>query len=264
MKRNTFIISLLISICVAGCVSPNGNTNKSELASCDLSFFGDSTAVFIANDLQNGYQISIIHNKQIDLIHFERGDSISQYCAIHRLPFDLRYYEEDSIGIFNVNVDIPVCQLDTLGGSKETPDMFFMDVNFDGEEEFVVKHDGYNRYYYACFDLVKGNRHNSCPGILESNSEPPYNNIVSGIVEQPSYTVFDRKKRGIYIHETMGCCSFYETWAQYFEGDQYGNEPEVKIVKKVDHEWWANGEEHVATYKLINDSLKLVEKKIVE
>ena len=104
----------------------------------------------------------------------------------------------------------------------------------------------------------------SCPGLLESNNEPPYNNIVSGIYEQPSYTVFDRKKKEIYIKETMGCCSYYETWAKHFEGDNYGNEAKVKITKEVHHDWWVDGKEHVEIYKLINDSLKMVEKKVVE
>ncbi len=171
---------------------------------CELSFFGDSAAVLIAKTLQNGYKVSIIHNKQLALIHFERGDSISQYCAIHKLPFDLVQYEEDSIGIFQVDLNFPILKLDTLGGSKHAPDMFFMDVNFDGEEEFIVAHEGYNRTYYACFDLVNGNRYGSCPGLLESNNVPPYNNIVSGIDVQPSYPEFDRQKQEIYISETIG------------------------------------------------------------
>ena len=264
MKKICILIGclLLISLMI-GCLSEKDNPIKMKHSHVETAFFGDSTAVFIAKELQNGYQISIIHNKQINLIHFVRGDSISQYCAIHRLPFDLRYYEEDSIGVFNIDIDIPVSQLDTLGGSEDTPDMFFMDVNFDGDEEFVVKHDGYNRYYYACFDLVNGNRNGSCPGLLESNNKQPYNNIVSGIYEQPSYTVFDRKKKEIYIYETMGCCSHYETWAKYFEGDNYGNQPEVKVVKEVHYDLWADGTEHVETYKLVNDSLKLVDSKVL-
>lgn len=198
-------------------------------------------------------------------MHFERGDSINEYCAIHQLPFDLRPYEEDSVGIFHVDIHFPVIQLDTIGGSKEAPEMFFMDVNFDNEEEFVVAHEGYNRTYYACFDLVKDNRNGSCPGLLESNNEPPFNNIVSGLgVLQPAYTVFDRKKKDIYIYETMGCCSYYETWAKYFEGDNFGTEAKIKVVKQEEHEWWADGKEHIATYKLVNDSLKLAEQKIVE
>lgn len=262
--RTSILLCAGVFVCMTACVHNQKAPMKNDISICEASFFGDSTAVFMANTLQNGYKISIIHNKQLDLIHFERGDSISQYCAIHKLPFDLRYYEEDSIGVFQTELNIPVLRLDTLGGTKYAPDMFFMDVNFDGEEDFIVAHEGYNRTYYACFDLVNGNRYGSCPGLLESNNEPPYNNIVSGIYEQPSYTVFDRKKNEIYIKETMGCCSYYETWAKYFEGDNYGNEAKVKITKEVHHDWWADGTEHVEIYKLINDSLKLVENKVVE
>ena len=262
MKGRLFVIlSLLTSLILSDSSCEKGNTGKTknmELSKCEKAFFGDSIAVFMLNKPQNGYRISFIHSKQLDLMHFERGDSISQYCAIHKLPYELRYYEEDSVGVFYVDIDFPILKLDTIGGTKDTPDMFFMDMNFDDEEEFVVKHDGYNRFYYACFDLVKGNWESSCPGILESTNTPPYNNIVSGIVEQPSYTVFDHKKKTIYVYETMGCCSYYETWAKYYEGDMYGTEAKVKVYKEVHHEWWGDGTEHVETYKLINDTLTLV------
>lgn len=263
MSTKLMLTSLLVlTIGVIGCM-PEKKVSPYAISNCDTSFFGDSTVVLIANKPQNGYHISIIHNKHVNLVHFERGDSISQYCAIHELPIECRIYE-DSIGVFNVGISIPVVIVDTIGGSKYIPDMCFMDVNFDGEEEFIVAHQGYNRTYYACFDLVKGNRNGSCPGLLESTNESPYNNIVSGIDSQPSYTVFNRKKKEIYIYETMGCCSYYETWAKYFEGDNYGNESTIKVVKQEEHEWWADGKEHIATYKLINDSLKLVETKVIE
>lgn len=267
MKRIMRInIILLVGVlaCMTACVQEQKVPLQGNLSSCEISFFGDSTAVFKANTLQNGYKISIIHNKQLNVIHFERGDSISRYCAIHTLPFDLRHYDEDSIGVFQVELDIPILRLDTLGGSKDAPDMFFMDVNFDGEEDFIVAHEGYNRTYYACFDLVNGNSSGSCPGLLESNNEPPYNNIVSGINVQPSYTVFNRQKKEIYIYETMGCCSYYETWAKHFERDDFGNEAKIKIIKEIHHDLWADGTEHIEIYKLINDTLKLVENKVVE
>ena len=266
MKRIAHLLIFVLSAIVfTMCKSDKDRVEINTLSPCDLSFFGDSTAVFVVKDLQNGYRISLIHNKQLDLVHFERGDSISRYCAIHELPFDLRHYEEDSIGVFYVDIDFPILQLDTLGGSEDAPEMFFMDVNFDCEEEFVVMHEGYNRYYYACFDLVKGNSNGACPGLLEVYNEPPFNNIVSGLgTVQSAYTVFDRKKKEVYIYETMGCCSYYKTWAKYFEGDNYGNEAKIKVVKQEEHEWWADGKEHIATYKLVNDSLKLVEKRIVE
>ena len=93
MSTKLMFTSLLaLAIGVIGCM-PKKYVSPHAISDCDASFFGDSTAVFMANTLQNGYKISIIHNKQLDLIHFERGDSISQYCAIHKLPFDLRRFE---------------------------------------------------------------------------------------------------------------------------------------------------------------------------
>ena len=262
MNKTVLIISCIIaSIVIAGCVNEKGIARR-ELSSCERSFFGDTAAVFFANELQNGYRVSIIHNEQLDLIHFERGDSISRYCAIHKLPDDLRRYEEDSVGVFHVDLNFPVLKLDTIGGRQEIPDMFFMDVNFDGEEDFIVRHEGYNRFYYACFDLVKGNYKSSCPGLLESISDKPYNNIVSGIAEQPAYTVFDYKKKEIYVYETMGCCSCYETWAKYFDGDEFGYEAGVKVYREIHHDWYADGTEHDEIYKLVNDTLKLVEKRV--
>ncbi len=250
MRKIYVYIIIAILLTLIGC-------KKGVKDNVEMSFFGDSSAVFIAKELQNGYRISIIHNKQIVLMHFQRGDSISQYLAIHKLPFDLRRYETDSIGVFHVDIEIPVIKLDTIKDKYSTPEMFFMDMNFDGEEEFVVDHDGYNRTYYACFDLVNGNRYGSCPGLLECNNEPPYNNIVSGIKEQPSYTVFDHKKKEIYIYETMGCCSHYETWAKYFEGDDYGKKAEVKVVRTEQVEYYGSSM-HSEIYELKNDSLKLV------
>lgn len=260
MRKRIFVIcGLVISLIFGGCSYDKGRAIKIRHSKNEQTLFADSLAVLVFNKPQNGYHISIIHNKQLNLLHFERGDSISQYCAIHKLPFDLMRYEEDSIGVFYVDMEFPVLKIDTIGGSICTPDMFFMDMNFDGEEEFVIQHEGYNRYYYACFDLVKGNNYGSCPGLLESNNEEPYNNIVSGMIkQQPSYTVFDHKKKTIYIYETMGCCSFYETWAKYYEGNEYGTKAKVKVYKKVSHEFGVDGIEHIETYKLINDSLKLV------
>lgn len=56
------------------------------------AFWGDSSAVFVAKELQNGYHFSIISNKELCLFHFERGDSISRYFAIHELPFECRHF----------------------------------------------------------------------------------------------------------------------------------------------------------------------------
>lgn len=264
MKKALILLTTILAFSLfVGCCQSNDNNKIGELSEMEKTFFGDSTVVLIAQKPQNGYKVSIIYNGNLCLCHFERGDSISQYCAIHKLPYELRYYEEDSVGVFSVDIDFPILKLDTIGGTKDTPDMFFMDMNFDDEEEFVVKHDGYNRFYYACFDLVKGNWESSCPGILESTNTPPYNNIVSGIAEQPAYTVFDYEKKEIFIYETIGCCTYNKVWAKYFEGDIYGTAPSVKVVKQVEYESDATGQ-RIKTYLLENDTLKLVETQFID
>lgn len=256
---------LLLILCVLIVTSCNmgGNVGRSEVAREIKSFFGDSVLVLKSSNKPNGYQISIIRSKDLCLCHFERGDSINQYFAIHKLPMNLSKYENDSIGVYSVKMDFPVLKIDTLGGSKETPDMFFMDVNFDGEEEFVVEHEGYNRVYYACFDLVNGNYKTASPGLLESIQDEPYNNIVSFGNREPSYTVFDYKKKEIYIYESMGCCSYQETWAKCFPGnsDEFRKSC-VKVIKRIDHDSYADGTTHIDTYMLKNDTLKLVKKEV--
>ncbi len=220
-------------------------------------FWGDSSAVFVAKELQNGYRISIISNKELCLFHFERGDSISRYFAIHELPFECRDFE-DSVGFFAIDIKFPVCKLDTLDGN--CPPMFFMDVNFDGEKEFVVSHQGYNREYYASFDLVKGNNNGSCPGLLEANNEPPYDNLVGGGYSH-NHTVFDYKNKVIYIYESLGCSEYQETWAKYQNGDEYGFGSGVKVEKKVHYQFSGvdeDSKEIVTTYKMVNDTLKIV------
>lgn len=258
----SLILLLLLCVLVISC--NNGNHIENSEASEEIrSFFGDSTLVLKSSNTPDDYQISIIRSKDICLCHFERGDSINQYLAIHKLPVNLSKYEKDSIGVYSVKMDFPVLKIDTLGGSKETPDMFFMDVNFDGEEEFVVEYEGYNRVYYACFDLINGNNKSASPGLLEPIQDEPYNNIVSFGSLEPSYTVFDYEKKEIYIYESMGCCSHQETWAKYFLGnpDEF-KEPRIKVIKRIDYDFYADGTTHLDTYMLKNDTLKLVKKEV--
>lgn len=256
MKGNKIIVVLALMTIFIGC------QQKIERTKTEISFWGDSTAVFIAKEQQNGYDISIIFNKELCLIHFERGDSISRYCALHRLPDDLECYS-DSVGVFSVDLKFPVLEVDTLKWADDIPDFFFMDVNFDGEEDFVVEHHGYNRAYYACFDLVNGNYKGSCPGLLECLFEEPYNNIVASQYAGGKYTVFDRENKEIFIHERLGINCWMETWAKYMEDDFRGTA--VKVVKKEESELVRVGEDfhnHVITYMLVDDTLKKVRDEI--
>lgn len=264
MKLLNIIGAMIVCmLMIAGCnqrENSHGNGKLPNISMSEKSFFGDSTLVIKSSNMPNGYRVSIISNKNLILYHFERGDSISQYLTLHIFPYEAWRYE-DSVGVYSLEIDIPVHKLDTI--TANCPDLFFMDMNFDGEEELVVKHQGYNRVYYACFNLVKGNRKSSCPWLLECDNEPPYHNIVGGDDRTPCYTCFDYKKKGIYIYETMGCCAHQETWAKYFEGDDFGNEAKVKVVKEKYYDLWADGTEHIKTYKMVDDSLKLVDNKIL-
>ena len=120
-------------------------------------------------------------------------------------------------------------------------------------------YSGYNREYYACFDLVKGNQNGSCPGLLESNNEPPYNNLVGGGYGH-NYTAFDYKNKEIHIYESLGCCAHQETWAKYQNGDEFGFGEGVKVEKSVHYEFsrGEDGKEIITTYKMIDDTLKVV------
>ena len=259
MTKNMIVVMIVaLTTALAGCKS---EYSKEKLSASEKSFWGDSVVVLIAKEPQNGYDISIINNKELCLIHFERGDTISRYCALHKLPDGLEDYE-DSIGTFKVELNLPVLEIDTLINPIYNIGMFFMDINFDGEEDFIVEHHGYNRMYYACFDLVNGNYNGSCPGLLESLNEEPYHNIVSSSYNT-CYTVFDRKKKEIYTHETFGANTIYETWSKCFESSNGGSA--IKLVKTEKRELFGDCEElgidayeHIITFILENDTLKKV------
>ena len=160
MRTSFFTIFSLVYLSVLGC--QHGTSNDSNGIPEELkAFWGDSTAVIVAKNPQNGYRISIINNKDLTLAHFERGDSISVYCSLDWLPLCARDYENKT-GVFDVDIDIPVVRVDTLGGRK-TPksDVFFMDVNFDGQEEFVQGYEANGWVGYNCYDIVNGGSGNS-------------------------------------------------------------------------------------------------------
>lgn len=266
MKKHIWIVMLLIAMIInglAGCKQSLTNQEKSVMDTLAqkqrnplINFFGRDTRVFVSSNKPNGYQLSILDSKDLILYHFERGDSVDVYCALHTLPFDCREYE-DSIGTFFVNIDIPVLKENDI---NNCPDMFFMDVNFDGEEDFVVEHHGYNRMYYACFNIVNGNSKNVCPGLLEPDNEPPYNNIVGHGRNQECYTHFDYKKKEIHIYETMSVNSYMETWCA-LRKDEYDVEGKVKIIRQESvHGIWSEKENdwmwEVNVSKRVNDTLK--------
>lgn len=152
-----FLIVLFWSIvsCSTSDNSTTNNTLKNETSLKD--FFGDSLLTIVSSNRPNGYLVKIFQTKDLLLLNLTRGDSINQYVAIHEIPLSVREGFPDltdgcypnSIGSYIREINIPIVKELRSG-------LFFMDVNFDGEEELVIEHLGYNRTYYACFDIVHG------------------------------------------------------------------------------------------------------------
>ena len=120
------------------------------------TFFGDSTLTIISANRPNGYLVKFFQTKDMVLLNLSRGDSINRYIALDEFPMSLTFsscqdlsYRNDlrACGTYIRELDIPVQKELTMG-------LFFMDVNFDGDEELVVSYEGYNQLYFACYDLV--------------------------------------------------------------------------------------------------------------
>ena len=258
LHRGTTTVMLLLMVCVfVGCSHPRLN-KVADLSGNICSFWGDSAVVLQVKKPQNGYQVSFISNKDLILAHFKRDDSISSYCALDWLPDTLKSYQDAVPGVYAVDLDIPVIKVDTLGGSKiPKSDIFFMDVNFDGNEEFMQSYMGNGWLGYNCYDLIKG-RSNACPGLTETMQEEPYCRFSSGMnLAYDNYVAFDYEKKEIFVLTTYGCCAHTDTWAKYFEGDSLGNSSCVKVIKQ-EHHSFDNGTETIETYALQNDTLKMV------
>lgn len=256
-KRISWMINWLIIMVslLTGCKQPMSK----GVCPFDKAFWGDSTSFYIFAKPQNGYKISIAHNANITMLHFERGDSFSCYCAIDLLPESIRQSAIKEDGIFIVDVDIPVVKVDTLD-NKHIPksDIFFMDVNFDGKGDFVQAIRGNGWIGYTCYDLENGIYESLSPGIVPAMKDAPYDSFSSGIEPmQSGYVAFDYQKKEIFIHHGSGCCAFTDTWAKAFEGDSVGTSPCIKVVKEECYTFDGDTEV-VETYALRDDTLKMV------
>lgn len=230
-----------------------GSIDKNPVAT---EFFGDTTLTIISANRPNGYLVKIFQTKDLTLFNFSRGDSINQYIALHEIPLsvsmgelsDLTYGDSpDSIGTYIREINIPVER--ELGYG-----LFFMDVNFDGEEELVIEHPGYNRTYYACFYIVNGAA-NITPGVLQPMNDAPFNNIVSG--GDDIYTEFDYDKKTIHIFEQMGCCSHVETWCEMVSDYEF-DVPKIQVVRREDVDYTADGYVVTTNYRRVDGELKNV------
>lgn len=248
MKRLPIVTISLILLGVLGCERRHDAVSQHVE---NTNFFGDSVVTVLSSNQPHGYSISILRNKELCLWHFQRGDSISRYLAINCVPDDMATSIQDSIGTFTRSFDIPT--RDKLPKDLNFHQVFFMDVNFDGETDLVVPYVGYNRTHYVCFDIVHGDD-NVTFGILQPMNEPPYDNIVSGGKYIDVHTEFDYDKKTIHIFEQIGCCSSVESWCEMVRDFEYDTS-KVRIVRKEKVEY-INGYEYRTNYKRIDGDLK--------
>lgn len=270
MKLFQYLLTCIVLLGAVSC-DKNQHINSAD-ANCmpETSFFGDSTLTIISSNTSNGYQVKIFKSKDLILLNLTRGDSINQYIPLNMIPqslvnvsdlSDIIGEEADvdkSIGTYVREISIPV-EKECLGRG-----IFFMDVNFDGEEELLVEHPGYNRIYFACFDIVYGNS-NVTPGILQPLAQEPYNNIVS--TDYPTDyvgnidTSFDYAKKTIHITEQIGCCRHVDTWCEFVADDEW-DRPSVKVTRKEEVEHTSDGRQLTKVY--IREDGKLVLKEEYE
>lgn len=267
MKYIYFIfLSIAFVLCNTSCQkSPYSNFSDNSFIQ-ETSFFGDSTLTIISSNRTKGYQVKIFKSKDLTLLNLTRGDSINQYVPLHWLPQSLTadsdiedlvdgFYADDSVGTYVREINIPI-EKEKLGRG-----LFFMDVNFDGEEELLVEHPGYNRIYFACFDIVNGIA-NITPGILHAMDDEPYNNIVStnyspemvGIID----TSFDYTKKTIHIIEQLLGPNYVETWYKLIAEDEW-EKPSVKIIRREEVDYPVNGRKRIKVYERENGELILKE-----
>ena len=255
MKHVLLFILTIIALCACN------NKGQQSLSSS----VADSTCVIKLKNLQMGYAVSFVREKDGCTINLSKGDSVNLYIETARLPRCLSEY--DSIyGEHSVDFDIPIVKLDTLDVNKyNVSDVFFMDVNFDGKEDFICTQLGNGKLLYECYDIenevVEGKR----PKLVKPLEEEPYSTFASADFELGGdYVAFDYEKKEIFILTTSGCCAYYNTWAKLIEGGNHGEKSCVKVVKQERHSF-QNGDdvgiETVETYVLRKDSLELVERK---
>lgn len=255
MKKVLCLILSIVALCACG---SKGNQASSFSVA-------DSTCVIKLKNLQKGYTVSFVREEDGCTIKFEKGDSVKLYIETTRLPRCLSEYD-CVYGEYSVDFDIPIVKLDTLDMNKyDVADVFFMDVNFDGKEDFVCTLLGNGKLLYECYDIenevVEGKR----PRLVKPLEEEPYNTFASADFELGGdYVAFDYDKKEIFIFTTSGCCTYYNTWAKLIEGGNHGDKSCVKVVKQERHSF-QNGDdggiETVETYVLRKNSLELVERK---
>lgn len=257
VMMKTFWHLFLAAIVAVACNNKGQQSLSSSVA--------DSTCVIKLKNLQKGYTVSFVREEDGCTIIFCKGDSVNLYIEAARLPRCLSEY--DSIyGEHSVDFDIPIVKLDTLDVNKyDIADVFFMDVNFDGKEDFIYTELGNGKLLYECYDIENEVVEGKKPKQVKPLEEEPYCRFASGAVTTiEDCVVFDHNKKEIFIYTTSGCCTYYNTWAKLIEDGLHGDKPCVKVVKEERHSFQKEGDggiEKVETYVLKKDSLELVEQK---
>ncbi len=283
------ILILFLTILVAACNSTKQDNNslsstesRSEADSLINIFFGNDTSIInslgqnlygnniyllFSKDRPNGYEISIYYrdnyaSDDLFIWHFKKGEDLNCYIKTHAIPRDLEtelyIYHENN---YPVNQDVKMIFYTNFSEHipiKQDVEWYFafVDVDFDGEEEFVVEHDAYYLYnhYYACFDLDDSNK-TAYRGFLSPMNDGPYNYLTQGTRGR---TKIDHEKKEIHIIKTSGNAYITETLAK-----KIGNK--VKIVEQIEYVNHSHSsEKSKTTYKLQNDSLIEVAYETIE
>jgi len=243
---------------LCGCIG--NNKNRIEDEEINRKYVTDSAVVVKLKNPQNGYFISFVHTEEKDVIHLIKGDSISLTLDTERLPLFLCEYEDSICGEYVTDINIPVVKLDTLDIIKyNLPDIIFMDVNFDGKEDFIFGLEGNGKLLYDCYDIENTIAEGKSSVLIKPMREEPYCRFASGAKYTiQDCTVFDHQKKEIFIYTTSGCCEYTDTWAKYYEGSKHENKSCVKVVKQERHVFIENNKETIEKYMLHGDSLRLV------
>lgn len=244
------IIGAIAAIAFCSC-------QNSTKESAGTKFWGPGVC-FIFSKPQNGYKVSAFYKEEsyMCIWHLQRGDSIDFYIERDGLPLGLLIGQGD----INLNSDTTIIINDDDVIKDYFIDLSFYDVDFDGEKEFILSSGGYNTTSYQCYDLVQGYK-DGYRGFLQPMGGEVYGRLIEGDMCQDSFTEFDEENKTIHILECIGCVAEIEVWAKPIKG-KFDRSAEVKAYKKIERDFWSNGEEQIITYELIGDSLKQTSKVI--
>ncbi len=169
----------------------------------------------------------------------------------------------DKPGTHSAKFDFPVMKVDSLSKGSQ---FMFMDVNFDGEEEFLVKYIGAYNDWYVCYDITGGN--NSDLGPIQ---EEPFDYLPAGCADGGrNETVFDFKNESFTKETHWGVSYYYSVTAKKIKDPKSIHYNEIVVVREVVTDKvseFESGEVDNSIYtiekEMINDSMKVVKEHTV-